>query len=283
MAVRWRNGTGGLTQHHTDQITSGPEEVFWVMSGLRCGLTRVSFCKLYLSVLRASGHELHHTLQVVRVGGGLFIMQSVWTGRLSGSSSCYNQSYNSGCRCFCVQLKTPQSRRLARTAVKLLWSRRTAALASLCPLCAHMNVGSAFSSRSVTASFKQPPCVFLFRWSCGSVVNSASRSCPSRRRCFYFAAVRPNMQQIQQADGRVIIFCFISEEHAAGRSCFFICQKELCFSSFYLLKLTRINWEETADRPAARRILLFTHCYCDCSIFILKREVNMTFLSHFPR
>lgn len=70
MAVRWRNGTGGLTQHHTDQITSGPEEAFWVMSGLWCGLTRVSFCKLYLTVLRASGHELHHTLQVVRVGGG---------------------------------------------------------------------------------------------------------------------------------------------------------------------------------------------------------------------
>lgn len=68
--LRWRNGTGGLTQHHTDQITSGPEEAFWVMSGLRCGLTRVSFCKLYLTVLRASGHELHHTLQVVRVGGG---------------------------------------------------------------------------------------------------------------------------------------------------------------------------------------------------------------------
>lgn len=158
---------------------------------------------------------------------GLFIMQSAWTGRLSGSSSCYNQSYNSGCRCFCVQLKTPQSRRLARTAVKLLWSRRTAALASLCPLCVHMNVGSAFSSRSVTASFKQPPCVLLLRWSCGCVVNSASRSCPSRCRCFYFAAVRLNMQQIQQADGRVIIFCFISEEHAAGGSCFFMCQKEL--------------------------------------------------------
>lgn len=158
---------------------------------------------------------------------GLFIMQSVWTGRLSGSSSCYNQSYNSGCRCFCVQLKTPQSRRLARTAVKLLWSRRTAALASLCPLCVHMNVGSAFSSRSVTASFKQPPCVLLLRWSCGCVVNSASRSCPSRCRCFYFAAVRLNMQRIQQADGRVIIFCFISEEHAAGGSCFFMCQKEL--------------------------------------------------------
>lgn len=230
MAVRWRNGAGGLTQHHWSNNFRSWEAV-WVMSG--CGVdlheSHSASCTWLYCALQGMNCIILFRWSGWAVGlqSGLFIMQSVWTGRLSGSSSCYNQSYNSGRRCFCVQLKTPQSRRLARTAVKLLWSRRTAALASLRPLCVHMNVGSAFSSRSVTASFKQPPCVLLLRWSCGSVVNSASTSCPSRCCCFYFAAVRPNMQRIQQADGRVIIFGFISEEQAAGGSCFFMCQKEL--------------------------------------------------------